>query len=182
MFRASAVSFAAVLALSVGACDKKAPTSPPKPTTTTAAPAPALPANLFLTAAPADAKDVKDAKAAAKTGDTVVLTGRIGGSKEPFVPGRALFTLVDGHLPACGETSKEDDCETPWDFCCEPRDTMTANTATVQVVGPEGQPLKTSLENVQGLKKLAKVTIVGKVAKAEPGNLLIEATGIYVTQ
>ncbi len=54
-----------------------------------------------------------------------------------------------------------DTCKTPWDYCCEPREELTTNMATVRVLGPEGHPLKTSLQDVQGLKLLARVTVVG---------------------
>jgi hypothetical protein len=170
-----AAMMAAVLAGAAG-CDRKS-----EGTKTAATPAAALPASLFLAAAPADAKDVKDVKPTLKAGDRVVLAGRIGGSRAPFVEGRAMFTLVDHRLQTCAD-DPADTCTTPWDYCCEAPDVLNANMATVQVVNAEGQPLKAGLEGVHGLKPLARVTVVGTVTQAEKGNLLIKADGIYVAQ
>lgn len=144
--------------------------------------APALPADLFLTAAPAGAKDVKDAKTDVKVGQTMTITGRIGGSTEPFVDGRAIFTIVDPHVKSCAEMEQKDHCKTPWDYCCEPRDELTANMATVRVAGADGQPLKIGLKDVQGLKPLAIVTVRGTVSQAEAGGLVLNAAGIFVAK
>jgi hypothetical protein len=139
-----------------------------------------VPAALFLDAAPADAREVRDAKAGAKAGDRVVVTGRIGGSREPFVSDRAVFTIVDTRVPACGEQDPSDECRTPWDYCCEPKEEKVASTATVEVAGADGRPLRTGLKGVRGLKPLAKVTVVGTVSLAEGGNLVVRAEGVYV--
>jgi hypothetical protein len=170
-----AVAVGAALMGLVG-CDDK-----PAATKTAAAPGVVLPASLFLAGAPADAKDIKDAKPTLKAGDKVVLAGRIGGSREPFVSGRAVFTLVDPRLKTCAD-DPADTCKTPWDYCCEAPEDLNANMATVQVVGAEGQPLKTGLDGVHGLKPLAKVTVVGTVAKADSKNLLVRAEGIFVAE
>jgi hypothetical protein len=173
LFVAAMVATAFVSAVG---CDRKAET-----TKTAAAPAAALPESLFLAAAPADAKDVKDAKPTLKAGDKVVLAGRIGGSKAPFVAGRAVFTLVDPRLQTCAD-DPADTCTTPWDYCCEAPEVLNANMATVQVVNADGQPVKAGLEGVHGLKALAKVTVVGTVTQADGKNLLVKADGIYVVQ
>jgi hypothetical protein len=167
---------AATVVVGAPGCDRKS--EGPK---TAAAPAVGLPESLFLGAAPADAKDVKDAKPTLKAGDKVVLAGRIGGSRAPFVAGRAVFTLVDPRLPTCAD-DPADTCTTPWDYCCEAPEVLNANMATVQVVNAEGQPLKSGLEGVHGLKPLAKVTVVGTVTQADGKNLLVKADGIYVAQ
>jgi hypothetical protein len=158
-----------------------------KPAATTSAPAPvpasaasAFPASLFLTAAPADPKPVKDAKAAAKQGDKITITGRIGGSEEPFIEGRALFTIVDTRVPYCGQNNPDDKCKTPWDYCCEPADELAARSATIEVTTPDGRPIKSGLNGVRGLKPLAIVTITGTIADTKDGNLIINAEGIHL--
>jgi len=170
---------ALVLVAALAACDRGKPAGGKAPQVSAGIPA-ALPPGLFLAAAPADARDIKDAKGALKAGDKVVLVGRIGGSEEPFVAERAIFTIVDRRVKACGEGTAMDSCKTPWDYCCEPVDSITANSATIQVVGPEGQPVKAELNGVRGLKPLATVTVIGTVAKAEGGNLVVSASGFFV--
>jgi hypothetical protein len=169
---------AAALGLLFGAtaCEEKKAAAP-APTASAAAFAPSL----FLTSAPLDVKEIKDVKPMLKQGDKVAIAGRIGGGKEPFVAGRAMFSLVDRRVRACSD-DPEDKCTTPWDYCCEAPEDLVANSATVQVVGPEGQPVKAGLEGVHGLKPLSRVTVVGTVAQADKGVLVVKAEGIWVEQ
>ncbi len=145
----------------------------------------AIPASVFVTEKPKDAKELKDVKASAqkgdiKKGDTVTVQGRIGGRTAPFVPGRAIFILADGRLVACSERSG-DKCKTPWDFCCETPDSLKANTATVQIVGADGKPLKVTAEKSGGLATLSRLVVVGTVAEiSKEGAFVINATKIYV--
>lgn len=170
------LAIVALTTLSLAACDKPAATtSKPQPATTTAV----IPAIVFLAAAPADAKEVKAAKTDAKVGDTVTIHGRIGGSHEPFVDGRAIFTLIDMELPPCN-ANPDDTCKTPWDYCCESKSDIAAAAATIQLVDDAGAPLKAALKGAGNLKELDELIVVGKVAQAEPGKLLVvNAQGIY---
>lgn len=169
----------AFIATIVVGCNEQPKPAAPASGAAPASPA-ALPAGLFVAATPPGAAQVKDAKAAAKKGEDVVVVGRIGGSKEPFNENRAAFTLVDTRVKACGETAKDDPCQSPWDYCCEPRDVLTANMATIQVVGSDGKPLRAGLEGVSGLKQLATVTVSGRVADAGSGVFVVEARAIHV--
>ncbi|NUQ50691.1 MAG: hypothetical protein HUU27_12355, partial [Phycisphaerae bacterium] len=140
-----------------------------------------LPDGLFLPSAPEGAKGVRDAKAEAGVGRDLVIHGRIGGRREPFTKGSAVFLLADRALPACGEANPNDGCKTPWDYCCEPADVIAANTATIQIVGADGRPLAISLRGVHDLAPMAEVVVVGKVAqRSDDGVLVVNATGLYV--
>jgi hypothetical protein len=165
-------------------CERAADNRPPTTGGTTAAPAAAVPIaagipdHVWLATAPAGAKTVAEVKKTAAEGADVVVFGRIGGGKAPFVEGRALFMLADRSLASCVEKHGPG-CTTPWDYCCEPKEQVRAGTTTIQVVGADGKPLKTGLEGVHGLKPLTEVVIAGKVATAGE-NVVINATGIYV--
>src|SRR5205085_1318727 len=98
-----------------------------------------------LSAAPAGDKPVEDVKASAKPGDAVAMRGRIGGGTEPFVEGRAVFTLVGRALPSCSD-NMGDACKTPWDYCCETAEDIATHAATVQVVDAAGAPLRLDLK------------------------------------
>ena len=138
-----------------------------------------LPAGLLLAASPGEAVDVGALKATAKEGDTVVVRGRIGGVP-PFIAGIAAMTIADRKLVPCSEMSMEDGCKTPWDYCCAPQDELTANTATVQVVGADGRPLRADL-TAAGLAPLSTVVVTGKVGpRPDPKVLVIDAVGIFV--
>lgn len=139
-----------------------------------------LPAGFLLENAPGSAPDVADAKKGLKKGDTVVLKGRIGGSKDPFVKDRAVFTVVGRALKACNEIPG-DTCKYPWDYCCDPRDQILANSATIQVTDAKGMPLRTDIKGRWEIKELSEVVIVGTVAESRGAALIVNATGLYVT-
>lgn len=165
------------LALALGACSDGAE-QPSEPTSE--APAAALPDGLFVDAAPQGAKNVSDVKAAAKEGDVVVVRGRVGGPA-PFVPGRAVLTVADTEkLVACSDR-EHDPCPKPWDYCCESKDDIAANSATIQVVGADGRPLKVGLEGAGGIEPLSFVVVEGSVGPRHDGNVLvIDARRIHV--
>jgi hypothetical protein len=139
-----------------------------------------LPPSLLLAAAPADAREVAAVIAGAKDGDTVVVRGIIGGRKEPIASNRAILTLLDRSLKTCDKIPG-DSCPTPWDACCETSETIAAASATIQVVGQNGQPLKTTLSGVGGIAPSKDAIVVGKARRsADQKNLVIDATGIHV--
>ncbi len=140
-----------------------------------------LPAGFLLPTTPESAPDVADAKKGLKKGDKVVIKGRIGGSKEPFVKERAVFTIVGRTLKACNEIPG-DKCKFPWDYCCDPRDQILANSATIQVVDAKGAPLRTDIKGRWDIKELSEVIIVGTVAEAKGQMLIVSATGIQVVK
>ncbi|MCK6480603.1 MAG: hypothetical protein L6R43_10770 [Planctomycetes bacterium] len=176
----------AAVALLSSACGDTAPVSAPAAGGAAAggaapAAADALPAALFLAAKPEGAVPVGDLKKSAKEGETVVIRGRVGGSKSPFVAGRAVMTLADPKLVPCSEMSMEDSCALPWDYCCEDRGVLTAHTATVEVDGADGRPLRADLKGAGGIAELKTVTVVGTVGpRPDPAVLVVRATGIFV--
>lgn len=148
-----------------------------------------LPAGVLVSESPAGAVDVSafreaGAKAgeggegAIKPGQKVVVRGRVGGSAKPFAEGRAVMTLVGRAIKPCNEKA-DDGCTTPWDYCCDPRPTITANSVTVQVVDGRGQPLRTDLRGRKGLKELTEVTVSGTVARVEGGSVVITAERMW---
>ncbi len=170
------VALALALAL-VGGCSESAPTT----TSETPSEKAALPAELFAAASLAGAEDIGAAKEHATVGTELTVRGRIGGSKEPFVSGRAALTLVTMEgLTSCKDLG-EDHCPTPWDYCCETREQLVRNTLTVQVTGPDGRPLRASLEGVHGLEPLAVVEVHGTVSSRPNADVLVlDADRIHV--
>jgi hypothetical protein len=135
-----------------------------------AAPSAAV-AALMRTAEPAGAIQVAASKQRGAA-DSVVVTGRIAN----IVKGFAVFTLMDLAIPYCGETNKEDKCETPWDYCCESTEVRSANSILVEARGADGKPLATpSL----GLQLVDRVAVSGKLTKDEHGNFVLLADGWF---
>jgi hypothetical protein len=145
-------------------------------TSTTAAPAkePSSTLTAVLAAAPqGEPKAIAAARTSAKPGDEITLRGKIMGNAKPFVDGRAVFILGDPDvLTACNETPG-DNCETPWDVCCDSPEDKKRGTATIQIVGADGRVLKEPVEGIGGLANLASVTVTGKVAESSTPELLI---------
>jgi hypothetical protein len=103
--------------------------------------------------------------------DALAVTGRVAS----VVPGRAAFMLMDLALPYCGETNKGDTCKTPWDYCCESKETRTANSLLVEARGADGNPLTTP--GLGDVRLLDQVTVTGKLVRDEHGNTVLVATG-----
>jgi hypothetical protein len=167
----------AIACLTLSLLASPAPAS--APTAPAAISADALPANLFLAERPKDAKELRDAKTAAKKGERITFTARIGGRAAPFVKDRALCTIIDTRLRSCDEIPG-DTCPKPWDYCCEPKESLKANVATLQVAGADGKPLKVAIEGASGLKPLSRITVTGTVAEAADGMLVVNADGIFI--
>jgi hypothetical protein len=158
---------ALALAIALAGCGDGHDAQASKPAAATA-----LPAGL-VASGPAAGPGVAAAKAAAKQGQEITLVGRIGGSAAPFVDGRAVFTIVDPALKACSDMGDADHCETPWDYCCEPRESLKRNVATVEIAGADGRPLPIAVKGVAGLEPLATVAVTGTVTEANDAGLLV---------
>lgn len=159
-------------------CDKQQPSSTSTGSQALNQREASLPAGLFISVQPASAKSLEDVKSTAKTGDSVVVRGRVGGSMAPFVEGRAIFTLMGSGLKACSDNA-DDKCKTPWDYCCETAVDIAKHSATVQVVDATGAPVKANLKGQNGLKELSELIVVGKVVQANDKVTIIAANEIF---
>ncbi|HLU39274.1 MAG TPA: hypothetical protein VK081_07800 [Planctomycetota bacterium] len=164
-----------LLACCLGACSKESTDSPAAPSTASSG----LPATLFPETTPPEGQDVETVKKTAKAGDQVVLAAQVGGRKQWQVPGKAIFLVIDPVLESCDEM-EGDDCPTPWDFCCVPKDQVTAKLATVRVVGADGEPLSASVEGAHGVAPLKHVVVQGTVQRNDESGLVLDATSIWV--
>lgn len=132
----------------------------------------------LLESAPGDAIAVASAKASAVEGESIVLRGRIGGRMAPISADSPVFVVMDLDIPHCGQIPG-DSCGTPWDYCCETPESITANSATIQVVDAQGKPIEGSPMG-HGFSALDEVVVVGTVGpRPTPEVLTIRATGLY---
>jgi hypothetical protein len=143
-----------------------------------AAPAEPLPAGLIVTTAPEGALDVAAAKQSARDGQPIVVKGHVGGQVEPLVANRAIMTIADLSLRTCDQVPG-DTCKTPWDSCCEPKDVVAAKSISIQVVHPDGKPIKAGLSGLGGIKPQKQVIVEG-VAKQVDQTTVVQARHIYV--
>jgi len=113
-----------------------------------------------------------------KVGERVIFAARIAGRADPFVAGRAMMIVSDPRLLPCNERD-DDQCATPADLCCESRETLLTNTATVQLVDANGRPLPIALNGVEGLAALDHVVIEGVlIERGDSGGFLVNASRI----
>ncbi len=129
------------------------------------------------------ASDIFATRISAKPGDEVLIKGRIMGNPSPFLIGRSAFILADPDiLAACNDTPGSS-CTTPWDSCGNSPEERKGGIATIQIIGPEGEVLRSPIEGSNSLSKLASVTVSGKVAPGSSRDLLIvNATAIQAAR
>jgi len=180
--RGSTLTTAVIIgSLVTAGCSQDPSESTPGKVTSGQLRAAALPSGLFVNQAPPGGRSVADLKADTSASGQVVIHGRIGGRREPFVDGVAVFLLADTGMKSCAELHG-DACKTPWDYCCEPRESLAANTATIQVVDADGKPLRVDLKGQPGISPLAELTIAGEIAQRDGGTLVINARKIHAKQ
>ena len=152
-----------VLALAPVACSTEAE---PAPQATEAA------AKLVLSQDPGDAFGVVAARQ--KTvGERMTVQGRV----HEMTKGFAMFVLMDESLEYCGQVDKSDKCETPWDYCCESKDTLASSRLLVEFRGEDGRPLPTPVVPETRLTDLLKVT--GTLTEDEHGSIVLVADGLF---
>lgn len=149
----------------LAACGREEPASP-----TESKAAGADLSKFALAADPGQAISVFDAKKG--DADTVVVVGRI----QDVTKGYAAFKLIDTSLDYCGMGSSTDDCPTPWDYCCTPKDEIAAATLLVEAQD-NGKIIKS--KGLAGLRLLDLVVVKGKRVKDEHGNVRVLAEGWY---
>ncbi|MFT5323807.1 MAG: hypothetical protein ACI8P0_001658 [Planctomycetaceae bacterium] len=132
----------------------------------------------LLTEEPTEVATVIEAREQSEDGEDIVLVGRIGGSVNPWIEGRAAFSIVDPTLKACSDIPG-DECKIPWDYCCETHKLPTS-TALVKFVDDDGRPLKADARELLSLKELQTVVVRGKAQRDEAGNLTVLASGLFV--
>ena len=125
---------------------------------------------------PAGAKGVLEIRKSAKDGDDVVVLGRIGGSDDPWYSGQAGFYLVDPMIKPC---APEENCPTPWDYCCTPKEELTAGMVAVKVVDGQGKIVGTDARKLLGLKELNTVIVKGKY-KQQGDERVVLASAVHV--
>ena len=139
--------------------------------------APAVDKRYLLEKAPKKADDVAAVRKDAKDQQDVVVIGRVGGRKSPWVKGAAAFSIVDRSLKPCNELPG-DTCPTPWDYCCEAD--LPKFTMLVQVQDADAKLIKKDARELLGLKELDTVYVQGKVKRDKAGNVSILASKFFV--
>jgi hypothetical protein len=127
---------------------------------------------------PDEAVGVIEARESAEDGAPIVVVGRVGGATNPWVDGRAAFTLIDASMVVVA--GGEDDAEGELcleDCCAEDR---AACTTLVKVLDANGKVIAADSRQLLGLTEDDTVVIRGKANKDASGNFVVVAEGVFV--
>ena len=133
---------------------------------------------LLLAGEPEGAAGVFRVRESAKDQEDVVVVGRIGGSGNPWIEGRAAFSIVDPELLPCSERACGDTCPRPWDYCCEDR--LASGRVLVTFVDAEGRLIGQDARELFPVEELQTVVVRGRAARDEAENVTIAATGMFI--
>jgi hypothetical protein len=127
---------------------------------------------------PDEAVGVIEARESAEDGAPIVVVGRVGGATNPWVEGRAAFTLIDASMVVV--EGGEDDAEGELcleDCCTEDR---AACTTLVKVLDADGKVIAADSRQLLGLTVDDTVVVRGKANKDASGNFVVVAEGVFV--
>lgn len=127
---------------------------------------------------PDGAMGVIDALESAEDGAPLVLVGRVGGSTNPWIEGRAAFTLIDASMSVVAEGAESTEGEICMGDCCATE--RLKCTTLVKVVDPQGNLVLVDTRQLLGLKESDMVVLQGTAKRDNAGNFVMLAKGVYV--
>ncbi len=127
---------------------------------------------------PEGAIGVIAARETANDGEPIVVVGRIGGSTNPWIEGRAAFMLLDASMVLVANGTESTEGEVCLDDCCASE--RAESTTLVKVVDAEGKVLAADARQLLGIAADDMVVVRGKANKDESGNFVVLADGIHV--
>lgn len=132
-----------------------------------------------LNAEPDGAVGVMIAREDAQDQQEIALVGRIGGSKNPWIKGRAAFMVIDAAMTVIADGEEAADGQVCMDDCCA---SLRADCTTlVKIVDERGKPLPVDARELLDVKENDMIVAQGIVERSEEeGTFVIAARGIYV--
>lgn len=135
-------------------------------------------AQFLLNEEPDGAVGVIAGRESAVDGAPLVMVGRIGGAANPWIDGRAAFTLLDASMSVVANGQDSGETELCLDDCCA-LDRQNCTTL-VKVVDGQGKLVPIDSRELFGLKESDMVVVKGTAQKDETGNFVMLASGIFV--
>jgi len=127
---------------------------------------------------PEEAVGVIEARESAQDGAPIVVVGRIGGAANPWIEGRAAFTLIDASMAMVSEGEDDEEGELCTGDCCATERAVC--TTLVKVVDAAGKVIAADSRQLLGLTADDTVVVRGKASKDASGNFAVLAEGVYV--
>jgi len=132
----------------------------------------------LLNEEPTGAVGVIAARESAEDGKPLVLVGRIGGAANPWIDGRAAFTLLDASMSVVAEGEDSEDGELCMGDCCATE--RLDCTTLVKVIDAQGQVVPVDSRKLLGLSVSDMVVIQGNAKRDKSGNFVMLAKGVYI--
>lgn len=132
----------------------------------------------LLNEEPDGAVGVIAARQSAEDGTPLVLVGRVGGSANPWIDGRAAFMLLGASMSVVAEGEDSAEGELCTGDCCATE--RSACTTLVKVVNSSGQVVPVDSRKLLGLKVSDMVVVEGTAKKDKSGNFSLLANRVFV--
>ena len=127
---------------------------------------------------PEGAVGVIAARESSEDGEPLVLVGRIGGAANPWIDGRAAFTLLDASMSVVAEGEDSGKGELCMGDCCATE--RLECTTLVKVVDAQGQLVPVDSRELFGIKESDMVVVKGTAKKDKSGNFVMLARGVFI--
>lgn len=127
---------------------------------------------------PDGAVGVIAARESAEDGAPIILVGRVGGSANPWIDGRAAFTLLDASMSVVDEGKDSGEGELCTGDCCALE--RQSCTTLVKVVDSQGKLVPVDSRELLGLKESDMVVVKGTAQKDKTGNFVMLASGVFI--
>jgi hypothetical protein len=127
---------------------------------------------------PDGAIGVIEARDTAEDGQPIVIVGRIGGAENPWIEGRAAFTLLDASMALVADGTESEEGEICLGDCCA--EERGKCTTLVKVVDADGKLVAADSRKLLGVTEADTVVVQGKASKDESGNFTVLAQGVFV--
>ena len=118
------------------------------------------------------------ARGSAKDGEPIVMVGRVGGAGNPWIDGRAAFTMLDASKSVVAQGKEANGNEICMGDCCALE--RAACTALVTVVDDSGSVLPVDSRELLRIAENDMILVRGRVKRDGIGNFTILADGVYV--
>jgi len=106
------------------------------------------------------------------------MVGRIGGAANPWIDGRAAFTLLDASISVVAEGEDSGEEELCMGDCCAAE--RINCTTLVKVVDAQGKLVSVDSRKLLGLNVSDMIVIQGNAKRDESGNFVMLATGVFI--
>lgn len=142
---------------------------------------PGIDANKFvLQEEPDGAIGVIEARETSEDGKPLVMVGCIGGIANPWIDGRAAFTLLDASMTVVAEGEEMTEGAICTGECCD--DLRAGCTALVKFVDAKGSVIPVDSRQLFGVKESDMLVIEGTAQKDKSGNFVMIASRLFIRQ